>query len=161
MLHFIDCAKPGVIAVTRGGVRLVNEGGSCHDFVQQMSKTSKPGEEITAFLISAGKHIAKAAASANFNRHINNRSAGIPLRSRQSRFRCSPTFAENFRHLARWQSPGLRRHAAPAREPTSSTQVRYACYKTPTFSQCPCRRLRGICAILFRLTLPTKSLVIK
>ena len=51
MPHFIDRAKPGVIAVTRGGVRFANEGNSYHDFVQDMVKASKPGEEITAFLI--------------------------------------------------------------------------------------------------------------
>jgi succinate dehydrogenase/fumarate reductase flavoprotein subunit len=52
MPHFIDRAKPGVIAVTRGGVRFANEGNSYHDFVQEMVKASKPGEEITAFLIT-------------------------------------------------------------------------------------------------------------
>lgn len=51
MPHFIDRAKPGVIAVTRDGVRFANEGNSYHDFVQQMMKTAKPGEEIAAFLI--------------------------------------------------------------------------------------------------------------
>jgi succinate dehydrogenase/fumarate reductase flavoprotein subunit len=52
MPHFIDRAKPGVIAVTRGGVRFANEGNSYHDFVQEMVKAAKPGEEITAFLIT-------------------------------------------------------------------------------------------------------------
>ena len=51
MPHFIDRAKPGVIAVTRGGARFANEGNSYHDFVQEMMKAAKPGEEITAFLI--------------------------------------------------------------------------------------------------------------
>lgn len=51
MPHFIDRAKPGVIAVTRGGARFANEGNSYHDFVQEMMKTAKPGEEITAFLV--------------------------------------------------------------------------------------------------------------
>jgi hypothetical protein len=51
MPHFIDRAKPGVIAVTRAGVRFANEGNSYHDFVQDMVKAAKPGEEITAFLI--------------------------------------------------------------------------------------------------------------
>jgi succinate dehydrogenase/fumarate reductase flavoprotein subunit len=37
--HFIDRAKPGVIAVTRKGVRFVNEGNSYHDFVQALLKT--------------------------------------------------------------------------------------------------------------------------
>ncbi len=51
MPHFIDRAKPGVIAVTRDGVRFANEGNSYHDFVQEMVKAAKPGEEISAFLI--------------------------------------------------------------------------------------------------------------
>jgi succinate dehydrogenase/fumarate reductase flavoprotein subunit len=51
MPHFIDRAKPGVIAVTRDGVRFANEGNSYHDFVQDMMKAARPGEEITAFLL--------------------------------------------------------------------------------------------------------------
>lgn len=51
MPHFIDRAKPGVIAVTREGKRFANEGNSYHDFVQAMVKAAKPGEEICAYLI--------------------------------------------------------------------------------------------------------------
>jgi succinate dehydrogenase/fumarate reductase flavoprotein subunit len=51
MPHFIDRAKPGVIAVMRDGKRFSNEGNSYHDFVQEMMKAAKPGEEISAFLI--------------------------------------------------------------------------------------------------------------
>jgi hypothetical protein len=51
MPHFIDRAKPGVIAVMRDGQRFANEGNSYHDFVQAMVKAAKPGEEIAAFLI--------------------------------------------------------------------------------------------------------------
>ncbi len=51
MPHFIDRAKPGVIAVMRDGRRFANEGNSYHDFVQAMIKAAKPGEEIAAFLI--------------------------------------------------------------------------------------------------------------
>ncbi len=51
MPHFIDRAKPGVIAVTREGKRFANEGNSYHDFVQDMVKAAKPGEEITAYLV--------------------------------------------------------------------------------------------------------------
>jgi succinate dehydrogenase/fumarate reductase flavoprotein subunit len=39
--HFIDRAKPGVIAVTRKGVRFVNEGNSYHDFVQALLQTGE------------------------------------------------------------------------------------------------------------------------
>jgi succinate dehydrogenase/fumarate reductase flavoprotein subunit len=52
MPHFIDRAKPGVIAVMRDGARFTNEGNSYHDFVQAMVKAAKPGEEIAAYLIS-------------------------------------------------------------------------------------------------------------
>ena len=51
MPHFIDRAKPGVIAVTRNGKRFANEGNSYHAFVQEMMKAAKPGEEITAHLL--------------------------------------------------------------------------------------------------------------
>jgi succinate dehydrogenase/fumarate reductase flavoprotein subunit len=59
MPHFIDRAKPGVIAVTRGGVRFANEGNSYHDFVQEMVRASKPGEEIAAFLITDHRSLRK------------------------------------------------------------------------------------------------------
>ncbi|WP_298728410.1 FAD-dependent oxidoreductase [uncultured Ferrovibrio sp.] len=50
--HFIDRAKPGVIAVTRAGTRFVNEGNCYHDFCQALVKAHKnlPGE-ICAWLI--------------------------------------------------------------------------------------------------------------
>jgi succinate dehydrogenase/fumarate reductase flavoprotein subunit len=51
MPHFIDRAKPGVIAVMRDGVRFANEANSYHDFVQDMMKAAKPGEEIAAYLV--------------------------------------------------------------------------------------------------------------
>src|SRR6476620_4575212 len=51
MPHFIDRAKPGVIAVMRDGRRFANEGNSYPDFVQAMIKAAKPGEEITAHLV--------------------------------------------------------------------------------------------------------------
>jgi succinate dehydrogenase/fumarate reductase flavoprotein subunit len=51
MPHFIDRAKPGVIAVLRDGSRFANEGNSYHDFVQAMIKAAKPNEEIASFLI--------------------------------------------------------------------------------------------------------------
>jgi hypothetical protein len=59
MPHFIDRAKPGVIAVMRDGVRFANEGNSYHDFVQDMMKAAKPGEEIAAFLICDHKTLRK------------------------------------------------------------------------------------------------------
>jgi succinate dehydrogenase/fumarate reductase flavoprotein subunit len=59
MPHFIDRAKPGVIAVTREGKRFANEGDSYHDFVQAMTKVAKPNEEIATFLICDHKTLRK------------------------------------------------------------------------------------------------------
>ena len=50
MPHFIDRAKPGVIAVTLAGERFTNEGNSYHDFVQDMVRVS-PASEIGAWLL--------------------------------------------------------------------------------------------------------------
>lgn len=50
--HFIDRAKPGVIAVTRRGRRFVNEGNSYHDFVQALMKEVPTDREISAWLIT-------------------------------------------------------------------------------------------------------------
>ncbi|HVV41408.1 MAG TPA: FAD-dependent oxidoreductase [Nitrobacter sp.] len=52
MPHFIDRAKPGVIAVNRRGERFGNEGDSYHDFVQRMMASTPPGEEPTCYLIT-------------------------------------------------------------------------------------------------------------
>ncbi len=51
MPHFIDRAKPGVIAVTAKGKRFANEGNSYHDFVQAMVKACKGEPEVTAWLL--------------------------------------------------------------------------------------------------------------
>ena len=59
MPHFIDRAKPGVIAVTRDGMRFANEGNSYHDFVQEMMKAARPGEEIAAFLLCDHRALAQ------------------------------------------------------------------------------------------------------
>ena len=59
MPHFIDRAKPGVIAVMRDGRRFANEGNSYHDFVQEMMKAAKPGEEIAAFLMCDHRALAQ------------------------------------------------------------------------------------------------------
>lgn len=51
--HFVDRAKPGVIAVTRSGRRFVNEGNSYHDFCQAMFKRCTEEEtEVCAFLMA-------------------------------------------------------------------------------------------------------------
>jgi succinate dehydrogenase/fumarate reductase flavoprotein subunit len=51
MPHFIDRAKPGVIAVTPKGKRFTNEGDSYHDFVQAMVKACEGEPEISAWLL--------------------------------------------------------------------------------------------------------------
>ena len=51
MPHFIDRAKPGVIAVTPKGVRFANEGNSYHDFVQSMVAACKGEKEVSAWLL--------------------------------------------------------------------------------------------------------------
>ena len=51
MPHFIDRAKPGVIAVTPQGQRFTNEGNSYHDFVQDMVKACSGQPEVFAWLL--------------------------------------------------------------------------------------------------------------
>ncbi|MFT4116014.1 FAD-dependent oxidoreductase [Bradyrhizobium sp.] len=50
--HFIDRAKPGVIAVTRAGNRFVNEAVSYHDFVQALQAATPKGGEASCWLIA-------------------------------------------------------------------------------------------------------------
>lgn len=56
MPHFIDRAKPGVIAVTADGRRFTNEALSYHDFVQDLVKATR-GREATCWLICDHPHI--------------------------------------------------------------------------------------------------------
>lgn len=49
--HFIDRAKPGLIAVRRDGRRFVNEADSYHDFVQALFRAEGPGASPHAFLV--------------------------------------------------------------------------------------------------------------
>jgi succinate dehydrogenase/fumarate reductase flavoprotein subunit len=51
MPHFIDRAKPGVIAITLKGERFANEGNSYHDFVQDMVKACRGEKEVAAWLV--------------------------------------------------------------------------------------------------------------
>ncbi len=51
MPHFIDRAKPGVIAVTRHGKRFANEANSYHDFVQDLVAATRGDKEIFAWEI--------------------------------------------------------------------------------------------------------------
>ncbi|CAE6857985.1 3-oxosteroid 1-dehydrogenase [Paraburkholderia nemoris] len=51
MPHFIDRAKPGVIAVTRNGLRFTNESDSYHDFVPAMMRACAGDPEVFAWLL--------------------------------------------------------------------------------------------------------------
>jgi succinate dehydrogenase/fumarate reductase flavoprotein subunit len=57
MPHFIDRAKPGVIAVTPKGRRFTNEALSYHDFVQDLVKACKGEPEVTCWLVCDHAHI--------------------------------------------------------------------------------------------------------
>lgn len=49
--HFIDRAKPGLIAVLPNGKRFVNEADSYHDFCQALFAAGEPEEPARAFLV--------------------------------------------------------------------------------------------------------------
>jgi succinate dehydrogenase/fumarate reductase flavoprotein subunit len=49
--HLIDRYKPGIIAVTRRGVRFVNEANSYHDFGQALQHACENETETVAFLL--------------------------------------------------------------------------------------------------------------
>lgn len=57
MPHFIDRAKPGVIAVTQSGRRFTNEALSYHDFIQELVKACKGAPEVTCWLICDHAHL--------------------------------------------------------------------------------------------------------
>lgn len=57
MPHFIDRAKPGVIAVTQSGRRFGNEALSYHDFVQNLVKACDGQPEVTCWLLCDHAHL--------------------------------------------------------------------------------------------------------
>lgn len=57
MPHFIDRAKPGVIAVTTKGRRFTNEALSYHDFIQALVKACKGSSEVTCWLVCDHQHL--------------------------------------------------------------------------------------------------------
>jgi succinate dehydrogenase/fumarate reductase flavoprotein subunit len=57
MPHFIDRAKPGVIAVTPRGRRFTNEALSYHDFIQDLVKACKGSPEVTCWLVCDHEHL--------------------------------------------------------------------------------------------------------
>ena len=50
--HFMDRQKPGVIAVTRKGVRFCNEADSYHAFVKSMFEACDDKESVVAYIIT-------------------------------------------------------------------------------------------------------------
>ena len=57
MPHFIDRAKPGVIAVTKTGRRFGNEALSYHDFVQNLVQACKGLGEVTCWIVCDHAHL--------------------------------------------------------------------------------------------------------
>lgn len=59
MPHFIDRAKPGVIAVIKNGRRFGNEALSYHDFVQNLVKACKDlgSSEVTCWIVCDHAHL--------------------------------------------------------------------------------------------------------
>ena len=57
MPHFIDRAKPGVIAVTANGRRFGNEALSYHDFVQNLVKACQGLAEVTCWIVCDHAHL--------------------------------------------------------------------------------------------------------
>lgn len=57
MPHFIDRAKPGVIAVTARGRRFANEALSYHDFVQRLVKACAGLPEVSCWLVCDHPHL--------------------------------------------------------------------------------------------------------
>lgn len=57
MPHFIDRAKPGVIAVTPHGQRFTNEALSYHDFIQDLVRACQGLPEVSAWLICDHAHL--------------------------------------------------------------------------------------------------------
>lgn len=57
MPHFIDRAKPGVIAVTKNGRRFGNEALSYHDFVQNLVKACEGHGEVTCWIVCDHAHL--------------------------------------------------------------------------------------------------------
>lgn len=51
MPHFIDRAKPGVIAVDTSGRRFANEANSYHDFIQDLVRACRGRDQVRAWLI--------------------------------------------------------------------------------------------------------------
>ncbi|OJV35578.1 FAD-dependent oxidoreductase, partial [Hydrogenophaga sp. 70-12] len=114
MPHFIDRAKPGVIAVNPEGRRFTNEGNSYHDFVQAMVKTCEGRPEVFAWLLCDHKALRSyglgcvAPAPLPIGRHLRNGylKSGASLAELATQLGIAPatleqTVAEFNRHAAK------------------------------------------------------------
>ena len=100
MPHFIDRAKPGVIAVTADGKRFTNEGNSYHDFVKDMVAACANRPEVSSYLICDHRTLRKyglgcvAPFPLPMGRHLRTGylKRGALLRSSPKRSVSKPTF---------------------------------------------------------------------
>lgn len=120
MPHFIDRAKPGVIAVNPEGRRFTNEGNSYHDFVQAMVKTCEGRPEVFAWLLCDHKALRSyglgcvAPAPLPIGRHLRNGylKSGASLAELATQLGIAPatleqTVAEFNRHAAKGEDPAF------------------------------------------------------
>ena len=86
MPHFIDRAKPGVIAVTALGRRFTNEALSYHDFIQDLVKACAGLSEVSCWLICDHKHLREygLGAVAPFPLPVGSEKSKLQLKQRHS-----------------------------------------------------------------------------
>ncbi len=120
MPHFIDRAKPGVIAVNPEGQRFTNEGNSYHDFVQAMVQTCAGRGEVFAWLLCDHKALRSyglgcvAPAPLPIGRHLRNGylKSGASVGELATKLGIDPaalerTVAEFNRHAAQGEDPAF------------------------------------------------------
>ena len=120
MPHFIDRAKPGVIAVNPEGRRFPNAGNSYPDFVQAMVKTCEGQPEVFAWLLCDHKALRSyglgcvAPAPLPIGRHLRSGylKSGASLAELATKLGIAPatleqTVAEFNRHAAKGEDPAF------------------------------------------------------
>lgn len=120
MPHFIDRAKPGVIAVSPQGRRFTNEGNSYHDFVQAMVKACEGQPEVFAWLLCDHKALRSyglgcvAPAPLPIGRYLRNGylKSGASLAELAAKLDMAPatleqTVAEFNRHAVKGEDPAF------------------------------------------------------
>lgn len=120
MPHFIDRAKPGVIAVSPEGQRFTNEGNSYHDFVQAMVKACAGRGDTFAWLLCDHKALRSyglgcvAPAPLPIGRHLRSGylKSGASIAELATKLGIAPatlerTVAEFNRHAAKGEDPAF------------------------------------------------------